>query len=50
MLKDLKTSAVKRCSFAKLTLCRSASRSLTPPSLPPNTLLSLNYLALSHIV
>lgn len=35
MLKDLKTSAVKRCSFAKLTLCRSASHSLSPPKHSP---------------
>lgn len=54
MLKDLKTSAVKRCSSAKLTLLSFSSLILCLP--PPHstkknpTLLSLNYLALAHTV
>lgn len=53
MLKDLKTSAMKRCSSAKLTLLSFSSLilCLSPPSTKKNpTLLSLNYLALAHTV
>lgn len=54
MLKDLKTSAVKRRSSAKLTLLSFSSLILCLPPPPLHkknpTLLSLNYLALAHTV